>query len=120
MHFETINLLQNFRYFTEARLFGETTLAPPILLWPFLAFPILLLLHFEVDLFCANFTKKNFFLLFSIFLIHKNYFFPKFFFFFFFSKIFCLFLINFFPLYIKNASSNTLLLFFLFDYSSNR
>jgi len=40
----------------EARLFGATNLVQPVLLWPFLALPILLLVHFGVDLFSANFT----------------------------------------------------------------
>jgi len=39
------------------RLYGTTTLAWPVLLWPFFALPILLLVHFGADLFDANFTK---------------------------------------------------------------
>jgi len=42
---------------TEARLFGATTFARPVLLWPFMALPILLLVHFGADLFGANFTE---------------------------------------------------------------
>jgi len=55
-------------YFQEARLFGATTLLRSVLLWPFLAFPILLLVHFGVDLFGVNFKKIIFsFSNFSIF-----------------------------------------------------
>jgi len=46
----------------KARLFCATTLARPVLLWPFLALPILLLVHFGADLFGVNFTKIIFFL----------------------------------------------------------
>jgi len=82
-------------------------LARPVLLWPFLALPIFLLVHFGAELFGMNLTKIIFSFLFSfsnfsIFLIYKNTF--SVFFIFFFqrqSMIFCLFLINFFPLYIK-------------------
>jgi len=58
------------------RLYGATTLARPVLLWPFLALPILMLVHFEEDLFGANFMEINFFLLLfvSIFLIYKKIF----------------------------------------------
>jgi len=62
----------------EARLFGVTTLALPVLLWPFLALPILLLVQFGADLFGANFMKIIFSLafffskkkFFSVFLFH--------------------------------------------------
>jgi len=58
------------------RLYGATTLSRPVLLWPFLAVPILLLVHFGADLFGTNFMKINFFLLLfvSIFLIYKKIF----------------------------------------------
>jgi len=89
------------------QLYGVTTLAQP-----FLA-----VAHFGVDLFGANFTKIMFFCCFlfqfiSVFLIYKNYFFHYFFFFQKQLKIFCLFLMNFFSLNVKNTSSNTPLLFF--------
>jgi len=78
-------------------------LGEPVLLWPFLSSPILLLVHFGADLFGANFTKIIFsFSNFSILLIYI--FSSLFIFFFFFSKqsnSFCLFVINFFPLCIK-------------------
>jgi len=89
-------------------------MAQPVFMWPFLELPILMLVHFGADLFGANFSKIFFFLLFiSIFLIYKKFSVFLFLFYFFKSslKIFC-FLINFFPFYIKNASSNTPLLFF--------
>jgi len=58
--------------------FGMTTLAQPILLWPFFALPILLLVHFGADFFGVNFTKIIFSLLFSsIFLIERKNFFPS-------------------------------------------
>jgi len=58
----------------EARLFDTTTLVRPVLLWPFLALPILLLVCFGADLFGSNFTKIFFisFFLFSILLIYKK------------------------------------------------
>jgi len=72
--------------------------------------------HFGVDLFGANFTKIFFFAFFFKFVNKIKKFFSVFLSVFFFfkngQKIFCLFLINFFPLHIKNTSSNTPLLFF--------
>jgi len=41
--------------------FCSTTLEQPVLLWPFLALSILLLVYFGVNLFGANFTKIIFF-----------------------------------------------------------
>jgi len=59
----------------EARLFCTTALAQPVLLWSFLALPILLMVHFGADLFVANFTKIYFsFAFFSIFLNYKKFF----------------------------------------------
>jgi len=132
-------------YKTEACFFGTITLARPVLLWPLFALSTLLLVvatfcvvrfvvatfcvvHFGVDLFGTNFMKIIFLLLFSysnfsifyeknfsIFLfIHLFIYFLKQ------SKIFCLFLVNFFPLYKKKKYKfNAPLLFFLFCYCSN-
>jgi len=72
--------------------------------------------------FLCEFHKNNFFLLLfvSIFLIYKINF-PSFFFYFFFKnsrKIFCLLVINFFPLYIKKYKfKHTATVFFLFSYN---
>jgi len=60
------------------RLYGAPTLVLPVLLWPFMALPILLLIQFEADLFGVNFTKIIFCVLFqfiSVFLIYKKLFF---------------------------------------------
>jgi len=83
----------------------------PFCCGPFWRYPFCCWSIFEQTFF-TQISQKYFFLL-SIFLIYKNYFFPYFFSFFQKQlKIFCLFVINFFPLYIKNTSSNTPLLFF--------
>jgi len=42
----------------EARFFVATTFVRHVLLWPFLALPILLLVHFGADLFVSIFMKK--------------------------------------------------------------
>jgi len=60
-------------------------LALPVLLWPFLALPIFLLVHFGADLFGANFTKIIFFSFWFQFLIYKKNF-SLFFHFFLFQK----------------------------------
>jgi len=61
----------------EARLFGATIVVRPVLLWPFLALPILMLVHFGADLFGANFTKIIFFFcsfsLFNFLIYKKNF-----------------------------------------------
>jgi len=54
-----------------------TTLAQPILLWSFLALPILLLVHFGADLFGTNFTKIIFSFAFYNFFSFLVYFFSK-------------------------------------------
>jgi len=52
---------------TGARLYGTITLAQPVLLWPFLVLPILLLVHFGMNIVGANFTKIIFFCSFQFF-----------------------------------------------------
>jgi len=47
-------------------------MARPVLLWPFLTLPILLLVHFGVDLFGENFTKIIFCFCFNV-LIYKKF-----------------------------------------------
>jgi len=112
--------------FRGTRRYGVTTLSWPILLWPFLALPILLLVHFWADLFGTNFTKIICFFcfLFQFFLIYRKKFFCLSFFLFFSfknsQKIFCLFVIYFFPLYIKKYKFKHTTTVFLFGYSSNR
>jgi len=105
---------------------GYTTLwhdhfGVPVLLWTYLALPILLLVHFRADLFGANFTKIISFA-FSIFLIYKK--FSFFFILFLFqkqSKEF-LFICNKFlsTLHTKIQVQTHCYCFFLFGYSSNR
>jgi len=67
-----------------------TTFAQFVLLWPFLALPILLLVHFGADSFGTNFMNIIFFCFFRFrifqFFMYKNIFSFFHFFFFFFQK----------------------------------
>jgi len=57
------------------RLYGATILARPVLLWPYLALPILLQIHFGADLFGANFVRIIYFVCFFFFNFIKIIFF---------------------------------------------
>jgi len=94
---------------TGTQLYGATTLAWPILLWLFLALPILLLVHFGADLFGTNFIKIFFLLIFFQFLIYKK-FFLVFHFYFYFSKTvedFLLFVLKFLSILHKKIQVQT-------------